>query len=139
MTVDAATLPDYAGKKVALKLQGDFAGVYEGKVEASSMAAMAFKPNGQPSMIIDATDILEIEAAATKPKKLVVKELSPVNEDTVRQHLIDRHGYPVASIEQYDPAQALEWHDTALDHTVLGHNHNKGTEAAAPVAAAATA
>lgn len=139
MTVNKADLPGFAGKKVSLKLQGEFAGEYEGKVEASSLAAMSFKPNGQPSLILMTDDILDIETAATKPKKLVVKELAPVNEDTVRQHLIDRHGYPVASIEGYDPAQALEWHDTALDHTVLGHNHNKGTEQAAPVAAAATA
>jgi len=125
MPVNADTLADYVGKTVSVTLSGADAGEYEGKVEAASPAGMAFKPRGKSTMVINASDVEAVELPTPGEKKITVKSLKPVGLSDVRQHLVDRHGYKVADIQDnMTPEQAQKFHDE-LDHSELGHNHNR--------------
>lgn len=136
MSVDPNTLAAFNGKNVTITLVGENAGTYEGKVEAASPIGVAFKPKGKGSWILDPTEIDAIDASAVI-KKITRKSMLPASLENIRQHLVDRHGYEIAAIEAMTPDQALAWHNTDLDHSKLGHDHDAKPKAAEAEPAAA--
>jgi hypothetical protein len=102
---------------------GGDAAELEGKVDAASEAGMAFKEKGKRDVILVMPDeIIEIALAPSKPKSLAQKKLKPVTESTVRQHLLDRHGYLRTEVNKMEDDEAFETHE-AIDHADLGHKH----------------
>lgn len=125
MTVDASTLENFSGKQVILHLIKEDGSVEEltGKVEDASEVGMAFKEKGKRDVdLVLPHQIEEIALAPEKPKTLSQKKLKPVTESTVRQHLLDRHGYERSVVNEMSDAQAFGEHND-IDHTDLGHRH----------------
>lgn len=125
MSVDASTLQNYSGKQVILTLvlDGGDATEHEGKVEAASEFGMAFKEKGKrESILVEPSQIEEISVAPSKPKTLSQKKLKEVTENTVRQHLLDRHGYERSVVNEMSDEQAAAEHED-IDHSDLGHRH----------------
>ena len=124
MTVAANTLVDFAGKQVILHLiTDDGLKELEGKVEDASEVGMAFKEKGKRDVeLVEPHQIEEIALAPTKPKTLAQKTLKEVTETTVRQHLLDRHGYDRSVVNGMSDEQAFAEHSD-IDHSDLGHKH----------------
>lgn len=125
MAVEAATLEKFSGKQVILHLiEGDGSvSEKEGKVEDASEVGMAFKEKGKRDVDLVLPDqIEEIALAPTKPKTLSQKKLKPVTETTVRQHLLDRHGYDRSVVNAMTDEKAFDEHND-IDHSDLGHKH----------------
>lgn len=125
MSVDASTLVEFTGKQVILTLaqEDGTAAELEGKVDAASEAGMAFKEKGKRDVqLVMPEEIIEIAAAPSKPKSLAQKKLKEVTESTVRQHLLDRHGYLRSEVNKMEDDEAFEVHK-AIDHADLGHRH----------------
>lgn len=125
MSVDPSTLEQYDGKQVIIHLIQEDGSVkeFEGKVEAASAEGMAFKEKGRRDVeLVLPGQIEEISAAPVKPKSLTQKKLKPVAETSVRQHLLDRHGYDRPTVNQMSDEQAFAEHED-IDHSDLGHKH----------------
>lgn len=125
MPVDPATLEKYDGKQVLLTViqEDGSAKEFEGKIEAASAAGVAFKEKGKRDVeLVEPNKIEEIALAPIKPKSLPQKKLKPVTETTVRQHLLDRHGYDRSVVNGMTDEQASKEHED-IDHDDLGHKH----------------
>jgi len=124
MPVDPKSLEQFEGKQVILhKITDDGLQELEGKIEAASEFGVAFKERGKrDSDLVEPGQIEEIALAPSKPKKLSQKKLKPVTDSTVRQHLLDRHGYELGVVNEMSDDAALREHDD-IDHTELGHLH----------------
>lgn len=125
MAFNLAQATALKGKKITLQYLNDENEVQEQDgvlVEVAPAAIMFRRTNSKSGEIYPAEKIEDIIEQAQKPKKLVVKKIKEVGVNDVRQHLVERHGYPISSIEAMDPAGALEFHK-GLDHADLGHNH----------------
>lgn len=125
MPVDPATLEEYDGKQVLLTViqEDGSAKEFEGKIEAASPAGVAFKEKGKRDVeLVEPDKIEEIALAPIKPKSLPQKKLKPVTENTVRQHLLDRHGYDRSVVNGMTDDQAFKEHED-IDHDDLGHKH----------------
>lgn len=130
MSVDGATLVEYAGKKVILHLQQDDGTLaeLEGKVEDASEVGIAFKEKGKRDIsLILPHQVEEISLAPNATKKVVQKKLKLVTITTVRQHLADRHGRLVSELNGMTDEQAWAEHE-AIDHSDLGHRHEAKTD-----------
>lgn len=131
MTVDAKSLESFSGKDVVLHriVEG---GLEEltGKVDAASEFGVGFKPKGKRDVVlIEPHEIEEITEAPTAPKSLSQKKLKPIADGSVRQHLLDRHGYGRKAVNGMTDEQAVVEHD-GIDHTDLGHRHMTEEEVA---------
>lgn len=125
MSVDLNTLDQYDGKQVILTLaasNGD-AIEREGKIEAGSIAGIAFKEKGKRDVeLIEPDEIVEIAEAPEKPKKLLIKKLKAASVNNARAHLADRHGWSRSELNNMTDDEAFNLHDE-LDHDDLGHKH----------------
>lgn len=124
MSIDTATLAQYAGKDVRLKTSADDDYV-EGHVEKASEVGLAFKPKGKreltPVWPQDIEDIQVIEKAAPKLKQ---KKQLPLEDSRVKNHLVNVHGYYLSAVNAMTVEGAVKEHDS-IDHKDLGHNHDK--------------
>lgn len=125
-------LEQHNGKKVVLTLVGPQTDdgepaptQVEGKVEMGNALGLLFKPKGkaQPELI-EKDKILDIVPAPDKPKVLKAKSLKEVAADSVRSHLLERHGVDLDWANGATDEAAATYHDS-LDHTQLklGHVH----------------
>lgn len=131
MSVDPKTLTDFKGKKVILHKKQDDGTIeeLEGKVEEASPIGVAFKTKGKSGLdLLSPDQIEELSLAPTSPKKLRQKKLGLATADTVRSHLVDRHGMPLSKANEATDEQALDLH-SRIDHSDLGHKHEAKTEA----------
>ena len=125
MTVDLNTLDQYDGKRVILTTaaEGEDAIERTGKVEAASIAGLAFKEQGKRDVeLVEPAHIIEIALAPEKPKKVTQKKLKEVTESNARTHLSDRHGWSRSELNEMSDEAAFKLHDE-LDHDDLGHKH----------------
>ncbi len=125
MSIDPKTLEEFDGKNVVIHLIQPDGSVAEkeGKIEAASEFGVAFKEKGKrDSDLVEPKDIEEIAVAAVKPKTLAQKKLKETTENTVRQHLLDRHGYDRSVVNGMDDDKAFAEHND-IDHADLGHKH----------------
>lgn len=132
MSVDPNTLAQYDGKDVVLHLIQEDGSVaeFEGKVQGASEFGMAFKEKGKrDSVLVEPKEIEEIAVAATKPKNLSQKKLKPIAAGSIRQHLLDRHGFSRSLVNKMDDDAAVKAHD-GIDHADLGHRHLTAEEVA---------
>lgn len=115
-------LIDYDGKRVELKLVGDDEHV-TGTVASASPEMIAFKEKGKSNLkLVKREDIADIHVAPEAEPEMKARRLNIVGLDTVKRHLVDRHGYSLADINAMSPEDALAFHDQ-LDHEPLSHFH----------------
>ncbi|ANA85846.1 hypothetical protein PBI_WOES_75 [Gordonia phage Woes] len=115
-------LTDYAEKRVELKTTESDEYVV-GTVASASPEAIAFKEKGRASLtLITKANIADIRIALETEPEMKARRLNLVNLDTVKRHLVDRHGYALADINQMSPENALAFHDE-IDHAPLSHFH----------------
>lgn len=130
--VAASTLVDYTDKQVILHRINGEGGVdeLEGKVVSASEVGMAFKEKGKRDVIlVEPSEIHEIEAAPEAPKKVPQKKLQQVTTKSARQHLLDRHGYLRSWANEVSDEEAFAEHES-VDHSDLGHRHLTDEEVA---------
>ncbi len=112
------------GKKVVVTTGGE---ELEGTVETGSPLGIVLKPkNSSRSLLIEAKDIDTIVEANSGPKKLKPRSLPSVSKGKFREHLLERHGYPLADIQAMTEDAAETFHGT-IEHGPLGHFHREVT------------
>lgn len=128
-------LTQYTGKKVRLvhnldepNSEGHLAEEIEGTVQVGNAVGVLIKKKGRTmSDLIEAHKIEKIEEITSAPKALKPKVLKEVGLETARQHLLDRHGWKLADVNQMSDQQAFVAHGE-IDHSVLGHQHGEKGE-----------
>lgn len=124
--IDAASVARFHDKIVVINVEnkdGTFSTV-EGRVLAANEAGIALR-NRSNTRIVDLKDIIgEIEEVGRPRRKKVlrryVREIGP--DDSVKQHLADRHGILVSVLNAVDEDTTRELHDGII-HDDLGHRH----------------
>ncbi len=104
---------------------------------AVGQGIMFRKRGSQKADLIKEDKVFGIAQIAESPKKVTAKKLKEVTLDNAREHLADRHGYKLEDVNNATPEQAMLAHDQ-IDHSDLGHNHDKDA-AEAPADAATEA
>lgn len=97
----------------------------EGTVDLVNPPAMIVKPKGSTMVkLIEERQIVQgtFEVIPEKPRELKARRMDPVGMSSVRNHLLDRHGYELDVINKLTDAAALAEHDQ-LEHDRLGHFH----------------
>lgn len=97
----------------------------EGKVTAATTVGLVIKARGGP-LIIEAHRIIgEIEEIKRPPRRrVIVRRVREIGvEDSVRQHLADRHGILVSVLNAVDDETARSMHGK-IRHDDLGHAHD---------------
>jgi hypothetical protein len=120
-------LAQYEGKKIIVikKVEGGDAVEIEGTAQASNDLGILIKPKGKTNFdLIHKGDIEEVRYVVEKPKALGRKTLKLVEFGQARNHLLERHGYTLAQVNEIDEKQAFDAHN-AIDHVAsdLGHEH----------------
>lgn len=130
MTVAAIDLARYHDKVVNINVDtgkdaegNDTFETVEGRVIAANDVGVIIR-HRRDTRIIDILSILDIEEVRRTPRRTVVKRyvrvLAP--DDSVRQHLADRHGVLVSVLNATDDDTARRMHE-GYDHNDLGHKH----------------
>jgi hypothetical protein len=123
MTAPAIDLTQYANKKVLVRLDADDAELGKGTVTAATVQGILFKPYGKASVdLIPASRVKHIELQPISDE-LTARRVNPVTVNTVKRHLVDRHGYKLADVNAMQAEAAFEFHENTIDHSVLGHYH----------------
>lgn len=123
MSAAVINLAEYTGKKVNVKLLNEdetFPAVVE---EATEFAAILRRKGKSALEMHPKDDIEEIELQPEHERELKARRLDPVTLDNVKRHLIDRHGYSLASVNPMSPESAYQFHNEQVDHAELGHYH----------------
>lgn len=138
MSVTASELTQYADKRVTLvrnlakpNEKGETAEELEGTVAAVAGDAIMFKPKGKTNaLLIEVDEIESIDFAKDKGKTLSRKVLKIVTYGQARTHLLERHGWTLAAINETSEADAFRLHNE-IDHEAadLGHVHKDKDEA----------
>lgn len=120
-----ADVQDYIGKKVDLVLNDDGEQVdLTGKIESANSLGFVFKPFGSPKVALyEVGQIVNLALAAEKEAPLKPRRINPVDMGNVKRHLVDRHGYPLADIDTMSADDALDFHETQVQHASLSHFH----------------
>lgn len=137
-------LAKYAGQKVIVTVnlteaneKGETSVELEGTAQSANELGILLKPKGKTSVkLIEASQIERVQFAPEEAKALKAKPLQPVKYGNARQHLADRHGVPLADVNQLSEESALSYHeDVEHDQTVISHFHQeKKADEAAPAA-----
>ena len=137
MTVTAEQMEQYEGQKVIVTVlpnpdkEETENQTYEGKAEVANATGMLLKAKGRSGLHLLALDqVVGVEFAPEKPKKIAVKTVKVVKYGNVRQHLADRHGYTTDDLVEVSEEQALDAH-TNLDHAAESLAHVHGDKKAA--------
>lgn len=126
------SLSEHKGKliDVVLTSHPDEAKTYKVEEAAGEMVILREKGKSSPDLV-SLTDIVSWTPPAPKdPAPLKAKRLKPVEADKVKRHLLDAHGYQVATINPLTEAEAVALHDS-IDHKELDLGHWHGLPKAA--------
>lgn len=120
-----ADVQEYIGKRVELTLDDDGEQLeLLGTVESANSMGFVFKPFGSPKIsLYETAQVLEINPAPEKEPVLKSRRLDPVAKENVKRHLVDRHGYPLDSINEMSADEAFTFHAEQVDHGPLSHYH----------------
>ena len=127
----ATSAIEYVGERVEItfaegELEGGDSNVVVGKIENANALGFVFKPAGSSkSRLYETGAVEDIRIAPEAEPVLKARRLDFVTLKTVKRHLVDRHGYSLADINEMSPERALEFHDD-LDHEAqdLSHYHD---------------
>lgn len=94
----------------------------EGSVVAVNDSMLLIKPRGAMlGELIHRENIISL-SELTEVSKLIVRKLRIVKPNEARQHLADRHGYPLESPYLESDMVAYRHHEE-IDHSELSHIH----------------
>lgn len=130
MSVALEDLEPFINKEAVLHLVKDDGSLDEvtGTIKIATAAGIGFKKKGSSGVDLLMPDqIEEIGYAPVKAKSVVQKKLEPIEFGKARQHLVDRHGVELKWAKDNDEQTAFDWH-AGLDHSNLGHKHEKKAE-----------
>lgn len=127
-------IKEYIGKKVTLvrnlpepNAEGHSTVELEGEIiEANPKVGALFRQRGRTNgELVMSHEIEDIRLLAVAPKPIKVKGLKRMNQETVRQHLADRHGVSVSNLNKTDEVEAMKMHEAlhGVQGNDLGHNH----------------
>lgn len=123
MTAATIDLTQYTEKKVNIKLR-DEDETFPATVESATDVALIFRRKGKSALEMKTADEVElIELQPEAERELKARRLDPVTLDNVKRHLVDRHGYSLASINALSSEAAYKFHEEEVDHAELGHFH----------------
>lgn len=123
MTTATIDLAQYSNKKVTVKLTDEDES-FPATVETATPLAIIFRRKGKSSLEMKSSDEIElIELQPESEKEIKARRLDPVTLDNVKRHLVDRHGYSLASINALSSEAAYSFHENEVDHAELGHYH----------------
>jgi hypothetical protein len=129
-------MPDYSkynGKKVVVvrAVAGSTdAEEVEGTAQVANATGVLLKPKGQTKLeLIDAANIEDIRFVEDEQKDLGVKTLKIVDYGQARNHLLERHGFTLPTVNAMTEKEAYELHG-GIDHVAaeLGHIHGDKTK-----------
>lgn len=130
-------LTQYQDKKVIVtrnlkeaNKDGHLSEEIEGTVlSANDEVGLLIKPVGKvmAELVTPAEIEGEVRLAPTVLRTFKQKALKPVTLDSVRQHLIDKHGFSLTLINSANEKRAMTIHND-IDHSDLGHSHEAKTE-----------
>lgn len=141
MAVEATELSQYEGKKVVLvqnQGEGKDAIELEGTAEKANALGVLLKPKGKVKLeLIELDTIEDIRLAPDTSANLKAKKLKVVKLGQARSHLLERHGYTLAQVNELTEDAAYELH-AGLNHVELdlGHVHEDKAETPAAQAVA---
>lgn len=95
-------------------------------VEANPKVGVLFRQRGRTNgELVFTHEVEDIRLLVTAPKPIKVKALKRMNQETVRQHLVDRHGSSVELVNATSDENAMKMHDQLHEAhgKDLGHNH----------------
>lgn len=127
MTTATRDFTSFTGKKVKVVLGPDAEGgenrTVEGKVELGTPQGIMLKAKGKTDLL-RGEEIIDISELADAPKLLKAKSLKPVDVNTVKSHVLERHGATLAYVNQTSAEDVFTWH-SQQDHVALdlGHVH----------------
>lgn len=131
-SIKASDLPRFKDRRVIVQEDltgrtadaGDDYREVEGKVVAATEDGLAIQTRTSVVMI-QAKHILDVEELTrTIPRRLVRRWIRDATPESVKQHLLDRHGLPFALIQPKEmTAEMLIIMHNKIDHSKLGHNH----------------
>lgn len=111
----------------------------EAHVESTSPLGLVIKPKGKTNLeLVEASQVEDVNFLNEKPKALAVKTLKVIEHGAARSHLLERHAFTLAAINEMDEATAVETHGK-IDHEGLGLGHVHGSKDATPRADAVAA
>lgn len=123
MTAPTIDLAQYDGQKVTVRLDAEDADLIKGTVTAATAQGILFKPYGKASVeLVEASRVKYIELQPVNDE-LTARRMNPVTVNTVKRHLVDRHGYKLADVNGMQAEAAFDFHENTIDHSVLGHYH----------------
>lgn len=130
MEIKAAELPLFKDKKVVV--QEDLTGrsqdedyrEVEGRVIEATVKGLVVQTR-TGVVIIMTQHILDVEEVKKNPTKRLVKRwIRESTLESVKQHLLDRHGWPFDLVsEKAMPTDMLLHRHDLIDHSNLGHGH----------------
>lgn len=122
MTDTDIDITQYEGHKVLLTLEGAEEAVAATIVTASPVKTI-YKLKGKSNVVmIDTSDITDIELSPDAEPEMKSRRLNEVALDNVKRHLVDRHAYSLTQVNAMSAEDALEFH-SELDHSDLSHYH----------------
>lgn len=97
-----------------------------GKVIAVSDVALVIQGRSDIALV-EIRDILEIEEVIkfTSKGALIVRELARASKESIMQHLLDRHGVPLDSLQGINASYAMSRHEQLHRDQRLGHVHGQ--------------
>lgn len=129
MSIRLADLSDYRNRFVQVEYDttkegsDDGSRTITGKLAGVGPTAIVIQGRYEVLMI-PLSDLLEIDEVLrhTSRDALTIRKIARTTLESVRQHLLDRHGMQASSVRGMTDEQATEIHD-ALVHDDLGHVH----------------
>lgn len=129
MSIKASELPNFKDKIITVQVdltRSDPGGdeTYRevtGRCLHATPEAIAVQPPRGKMEIIKIEDILDVDEQA-RPRRLVRRWIDVIPTESVRQHLIDRHGMPFDLVRALSVEDAEKMHNT-IKHDSLGHEH----------------
>lgn len=137
MSTESVETPDYTslvGSRVKIVYKSDVTSDDSTQIDAVEIAAVVEAFNGEMNVImvrekgktmgflIDLKDLIEISLDDKGSKVIKSKKLKEVDVANARQHLADRHGYPLESVNGMSDEEAFDVHEDT-DHSDLSHHH----------------
>lgn len=129
MSIRLADLPEYKDRFVQVEYDtGEASGdecsrVITGKLIGVGPTAIVVQTRNNAEMI-KREDLLEVEEVLryTAKDALIIRKLAKVTVESVRQHLLDRHGVEASTVRELKDDEAMTVHNI-IAHSVLGHVH----------------
>lgn len=124
MDIKTSELPNLVGKVLVVQVEvdlddEDFREI-TGKCLVANAAGLVVQTRSRSEMI-EMSKIIDLDVQV-KPRRLVRRWIEVIDDEGLRQHLLDRHGLPFEMVRACSASDAVILHNS-VDHSKLGHEH----------------